>query len=239
MIDANILGVIHARGGSKRIPMKNIKPLHGKPLIAWMIEAAKASESLDRIIVSTDHPDIGQIAMGYGAEVPFYRPKELAMDCPSEYVTKHAVEFVEEEQGSELDIVVSMQPTTPFCLGRDIDECLRLLNEHSRWGSVFTGSIVRERPEWMFHYHENSEAKLFYSEVLRGDTGVVQRLPPLAIPNGAAYVTRRKTLFQEGALISENTGIHLMPLDRSVDIDEPLDFDFAEFIAERKELHDE
>src|SRR2546426_8771334 len=92
-----ILGVIHARGGSKRIPLKNLKLLAGRPLLSYMVEAAMESRLLDRVIVSTDHPEIARIAREGGAEVPFLRPAELAEDVPSELVTQHAIRFVEAE----------------------------------------------------------------------------------------------------------------------------------------------
>lgn len=235
---AKVVGIIHARGGSTRIPLKNIKPLNGTPLIAYIIGAALASKSLDRVIVSTDHDEIKKIALQYGAEVPFMRPKEISTDCPSEFVTKHAISFVENEQGQEVEIAVSMQPTTPFTSGDDIDACVSMLQENGQWDSVFSGNIVHERPEWMFRVDDNGAASLFLGEVLRGETGVVQSLPKLAMPNGGVYATRRQALFGDNLIISPRTGLHIMSLERSVDIDEPIDFEFAEFMARRtKENH--
>ncbi len=215
--------------------MKNIKPLYGTPLIAYIIRAALESKMLDRVIVSTDHEEIKEIALQYGAEVPFMRPREISTDCPSEFVTQHAISFVEKEQGVEVEIAVSMQPTTPFIEANDIDACVLMLQGNPQWDSVFTGSVVHERPEWMFAIGDGGGASLFLGELLRGETGVVQSLPRLAMPNGGAYATRRQALFGENLLISPRTGIHLMPLERSVDIDEPIDFEFAEFMAQRKE----
>lgn len=235
-----MVGVIHARGGSTRIPLKNIKPLNGIPLIAYIIRAALAATQLDRVIVSTDHEEIRKIALQYGAEVPFMRPKEISSDCPSELVTRHAISFVEEQQGHEVEIAVSMQPTTPFTRGTDIDACIAMLRQNPQWDSVFAGSIVHERPEWMFRVDEHGAASLFLGEVLKGETGVVQSLPKLAMPNGGVYATRRQALFQDNLIISPRTGLHIMPLERSVDIDEPIDFEFAEFMAKRtKENHEQ
>ena len=232
---AKVVGIIHARGGSTRIPLKNIKPLNGTPLVAYIILAALASKSLDRVIVSTDHEEIKRIALQYGAEAPFMRPKEISTDCPSEFVTRHAISFVETEQDREIEIAVSMQPTTPFTNADDIDACVSMLQGNGQWDSVFSGSIVHERPEWMFRVDDTGSASLFLGEVLRGETGVVQSLPRLAMPNGGVYATRRHSLFTDNLLISPRTGLHIMPLERSVDIDEPIDFEFAEFMARRKE----
>ena len=143
----NIIGVTHARGGSKRIPLKNIKSLRGKPLVSYLITAALGSNYLKRVIVSTDHPEIKKISLEYGAEVPFIRPAHLAEDCPSEWVTQHAVEYVEQEEGIKVDIAVTMQPTTPFCTALDIDTCIESLLTNDEMTSAFTAKIVRERPE--------------------------------------------------------------------------------------------
>lgn len=227
---SNIIGIIHARGGSKRIPLKNIKPLGGNPLIHYMIKAALGSKLLDRVIVSTDHPEIRRISLECGAEVPFVRPPHLAEDCPSEWVTQHAVEFVEEEEGHKINIAVTMQPTTPFCLSGDIDACIGLLLERQELCSVFSAKVSHERPEWMFRLKDDSSAELFVPGELKGERGVFQSLERMVMPNGAVYATRRDTLFTEGVLISKKTGVHIMPPERSVDIDEPIDFLFSEFL---------
>lgn len=232
--DVNIIGIIHARGGSKRIPLKNTKLLGGKPLVAYMIEAALKSKYLRRVIVSTDHPEIKNISVEYGAEVPFTRPEQLAEDCPSEWVTQHAVEFVEKEELKRVDIAVTMQPTTPFCIGGDIDSCIETLLSHHDLNSVFSTKIVHERPEWMFNVFDNYRAALFLEGEMKGERGIFQTLERLVIPNGAVYATRRDALFNEGVLISKKTGVHVMPDERSVDIDEPIDLLFADFLLARQ-----
>jgi CMP-N-acetylneuraminic acid synthetase len=230
----NIIGIIHARGGSKRIPLKNIKPLRGRPLITYMIRAALESRYLRRVIVSTDHPEIKRISLECGAEVPFTRPKDLAEDCPSEWVTQHAVKFVEEQEGGQIDVAVTMQPTTPFCLGSDIDACVEMLLASEGFGSVFSAGMIVERPEWMYTLGgEGNAVELFIKGEIKGERGISQSLPPMVMPNGAVYATRRETLFNEGVIISGRSAVHIMPPERSVDIDEPLDFIFAEFVAER------
>ena len=229
--EGNIIGVIHARGGSKRIPLKNIKPLNNRPLISYCIKAALESKYLRRVIVSTDHPEIRRVALDCGAEVPFVRPAELAEDCPSEWVTQHAVRFIESEEKKKIDIVVTIQPTTPFCSRADIDNCIEMLLSNEKFNSVFSAKIVREKPEWMFRIKEDGKtAVLFIEGDMKGERGICQSLPKLVIPNGAAYVTRRDTLFDEGVIISKSTGAYIMPDERSFDIDEPIDFVFAEFL---------
>lgn len=228
----NIIGVIHARGGSKRIPLKNIKLLNGKPLISYTVKAALGSRHLRRVIVSTDHPEIKRISLECGAEVPFIRPERLAEDCPSEWVTRHAVEFVEKEESKKVDIVVTIQPTTPFCMGEDIDACIDVLLLSDKLDSVFSAKAVQERPEWMFKMLDNDRVELFLGGQIKGEAGVSQNLPKLLIPNGAVFVTKRDTLLNDDIIISKKSGAYVMPLERSVDIDEPIDFRFAEFLAQ-------
>jgi len=226
-----ILGVIHARGGSKRIPLKNMKLLAGRPLISYLVEAAMESRLLDRLIVSTDHPEIARIAREYGAEVPFVRPAELAEDVASELVTQHAVRFVEAE-GYAVQIALTMQPTTPFCSAEDIDACIQKMLE-TDLDTVFTGCEVHERPEWMYRRDESSEGRVvpFTGRLVRGDAGISQKLPKLYIPNGAVWATRRAVLMEQGLITGSKAGIVVMSRERSVDIDEPIDFIVAEAIA--------
>jgi len=226
-----ILGVIHARGGSKRIPLKNIKLLAGRPLISYMVEAAMESRLLDRLIVSTDHPEIARIAREHGAEVPFVRPAHLAEDVASELVTQHAVRFVEAD-GYTVQIVLTMQPTTPFCTAEDIDACIQKMIE-TDLDTVFTGCDVHERPEWMYRREGSSDDRVvpFTGRLVQGDAGISQKLPKLFIPNGAVWATRRAVLMEQGLITGPRAGIVVMSRERSVDIDEPVDFITAEAIA--------
>jgi CMP-N-acetylneuraminic acid synthetase len=223
-----ILGVIHARGGSKRIPLKNIKPLAGQPLIAYMVEAAMECRLLDRLIVSTDHPEIARLAREYGAEVPFMRPADLAEDVASELVTQHAVRFVEAE-GYPVRIVLTMQPTTPFCTAEDIDACITKMLD-SDLDTVFTACPVHERPEWMYRM-EGDRAVPYTGRLVQGDAGISQKLPALYIPNGAVWATRRDVLMKRGLITGPNSGLVVMSRERSVDIDDPVDFVTAEAVA--------
>lgn len=230
-----IVGVIHARGGSKRIPLKNIKPLDGIPLVAYMVKAAVQSRRLNRLLISSDHPEIIRVAKEYGAEAPFVRPADLAEDVPSEMVTQHAIKFVEEHGGKPVDIAVTFQPTTPLCLPEDVDACIDLLLRHPDLESAFTAKMIHERPEWMFRLKGHS-AELFQGGAITGDRGIMQCLEPLYIPNGAAWATRREILFGQNRLTGDKAGMHIMPLERSVDIDEPVDFVLAEALMRAKKI---
>src|SRR3989344_3893142 len=125
---AKFLGVITARGGSKGIPGKNIKPLLGKPLIAYTIEAAQESGVFDRIILSTDDPAIAEVAKKYGCEVPFIRPKELAEDNAQHLpVMRHAIQWLKEHEGYEPDYTMILFPTCPFRQPEHIREAVDII----------------------------------------------------------------------------------------------------------------
>lgn len=212
------------------MPLKNIRHLAGKPLIAYMITAARQSHYLQRIIVSTDHSVIKKISLRYGAEVPFVRPKKISGNNSSVLVTQHAVRFIEKEIGQKIDIAVTLQPTSPFCQSEDIDACIKLLLKNKTVSSVFSAVEIHERPEWMFRLKDGEYAEPYISGTLRGRRIVRQFYEKLFIPNGAIYATRREALFDENALIAKRTSLYVMPRERSIDIDEEIDLKFAEFL---------
>lgn len=226
------VAIIHARGGSKRIPLKNIKPLAGKPLISYMIRAAKSAKYIDRVIVSTDHEEIARISQEYGAEVPFIRPKDIAEDVASELVTQHAVRYLEDEEEYAVTIAVTMQPTTPFCTASDIDGTVQTLIE-SGADSVVSACEIHERPEWMFYTGNNGFAEKFIGSDMSGDIGISQKLPRLYVPNGGIYATRTDVLFNENSIFGKKIKLWIMSRERSVDIDDPIDFEFAELLAKK------
>ncbi len=228
--DGHVVAIIHARGGSERIPLKNIADVGGRPLIAWMIEAAAQSRRIERVIVSTDHDDIARISRESGAEVPFRRPADLSTDCPSEWVTQHAVRFLEEE-GYPVSVPVTLQPTSPFCAPGDIDACVDLLLETGA-DTVMTFRAVRERPEWMYTLEDGRAAK-HVAGTYGGDTGISQKLPPMFIPNGAVFATSYRCLMEGGLIIGENVYGVVVPDERSLDIDEPIDMEVANALAPR------
>lgn len=222
-----ILAVIPARGGSKRLPGKNIKKIGGKPMIAYAILAAKGSKYIDRVIVSTDDKNIIRVAKEYGAEVPFVRPAELASDTATAIsVLQHAVTYMENSGKFMPDIIVLIQPTSPLVRPEDVDGTIEKMF-FARTNSCFTVSEINQRPEWMYHIG-GKKPKLFLSHSNQ-EAKRSQDLPKLAIINGAVYATKYNTLMKK-SLINDpkNTSIYLMPKERSVDIDDYFDFKIAE-----------
>ncbi len=219
-----VLALIPARGGSKGLPGKNLRPFAGRPLLAWSVAAAKASAHVDRTIVSSDSAEILAAGAHAGAE-SLARPAELARDeTPAEPVLRHALDAL----GIESGFAIWLQPTSPLRVPADIDEGLKLCRET---GAATAVSVAEEAkpPEWMFALDEGGRMR----RLAPLPAGAVRRqdLPRAFALNGAVYVARVSWLLGGGALVNEETRAFAMPSERSVDIDTMLDFRFAELLA--------
>lgn len=222
-----VLGLVVARGGSKGLPGKNVRPLAGKPLIVWTIEAALASTVLDRVVLSTDSQAIAEVARAAGCEVPFHRPDELALDrTTSDAVVDHAVGALE-EQGDRYAWAVVLQPTSPFRTAADIDGAVGLCTAR---GATTCKSVNRPRqsPYWMVTIGEASWALPLFSNVTATRR---QDLPDAYAYNGALCVVRTDWLRRTKTLTAPQMVAYVMPIERSVDIDDEADFRIAELIA--------
>jgi len=227
---ASVLAVVAARGGSKGVPRKNVLPLGGKPLIAWTVEAALASKTLDRVIVSSDDREIIDAAVAAGAEAPFVRPSKLARDdTPGTAPVLHALDAV----GEPYEFVVLLQPTSPFRAAEDIDAAVELC-ARSGAPSVVSVAPVRTSPYWTVVIGDDGTM----SPVIPGGTliGRRQELPPTYELNGAVYVARTDWLRQSESFIGEGTLAHVMPQERSREIDTPLDFIVARAVLDVGEV---
>ncbi len=222
---ANVLGVITARGGSKRIPGKNLRPLLGKPLIEYTIKAALDSKLLTRVILSTDDDEIMKVGRDCGVEVPFKRPPELAGDAtPTVDVVIQAVEFME-KQGFFPDIIVILEPTSPLRQAEDIDKAIRKHIE-SDADSVVS---VTQTDHWHPIRAKKIEDDILHDYCLEEKEGVRrQDMPPAYFRNGAFYSVKRDVLINEHRLYGRTTRPYIMPPERSVDINEEIDFKLAE-----------
>lgn len=149
--EKKVLGLVLARGGSKRVPQKNIKELCGKPLIAYTIEVAKKSTYLDRVITSTDSEEIAAVARFYGSETPFLRPDELANDTATDYPAFiHALSWIKKHEDYTPDIVVQLRPTSPLRKTEHIDRAIELLYKHPEVDSVRTVTEPEQSPYKMY-----------------------------------------------------------------------------------------
>lgn len=222
----SILGLISARGGSKGIPYKNIKPLNGKPLIAYTIEQARESKCLTRLIVSTDDENIADMAKEYGAEVPFMRPNELAQDhTPGIDVVLHAIDWLNANEGYCPDAIMLLQPTSPFRMAADIDNAVAIYNERNPL-SLVSVCIANDNPYWMMSINNGILTPLFGHI----DHTRRQDLPKAYKLNGAIYISSPAMLKERRTFFTENTIPYIMPRERSMDIDDMLDFHFAEYL---------
>ena len=214
----SVLALIPARGGSKGLPRKNVLPAHGRPLLAWSIEAASQSRYVDKCVVSSDDDEVMEAGRRWGADVPFRRRAELASDTASSMdVVLHALDML-----GAWDIVVLLQPTSPLRTAQDVDAALErmLLNKAPSCVSVCP---VEESPYWMF----TLDAKQALQPVLGTGAMVTRRqdLPPVYKLNGAVYAARTSWLRQTRSFVGPGTVAHPMPLERSLDIDTQADFD--------------
>jgi N-acylneuraminate cytidylyltransferase/CMP-N,N'-diacetyllegionaminic acid synthase len=231
MIDGKkILGIIPARGGSKGIPNKNIRPVYGKPLIAYSIEAGLKSKYIDDIVVSTDSAAIKEVSEKYGAEVPFIRPVELSGDKAGTIdAVLHALDFLEKASRS-YDYTVLLQPTSPLRTCEDIDSAIEAFLKSGR-DSLVSLCEVEENP-YLMQTIENGRMKrlLEFDGSLRR-----QDLPKVYIFNGAIYINKVKMLKCEKRFVNNDTLPFIMEDEKSIDIDTIADLKLAEFLIEERE----
>ena len=224
-----MISIIPARGGSKGLPGKNILPLCGKPMIAYTIEAAKQSKYIDHVIVSTDDQKIAEIALQYGAEVPFLRPDFLASDTAQavdNYI--YTIERLSKEWNTPIEEFVVLQPTSPLRIAEDIDGAIEMFMEKQ------ADSVISYTPEahpvrWHKYLDENNA----FVDIF--DTTIANRqdLKTSYYPNGAVYVFRFSMIKERKYYTDKSYGF-VMPRVRSVDIDYKGDFDYVEFLMSRR-----
>jgi CMP-N-acetylneuraminic acid synthetase len=226
----NILAVITARGGSKGIPGKNIKELGGKPLIAYSIEAARKSQLITHTVVSTDDEQIAHVAREWGGNVPFMRPRELAGDETTHVpVVKHAIEQGEAALGIKFDHVVILQPTSPFRTVEDIDETLRKLIESGADSAV---TLVETSNADHPVKAKKLEGERVLPYVMEEPEGIRRQELPTAYRRSGAVYAMKRDLIVAGRLYGEHIVGHVVPKERSVDIDEPIDWLKAEWMLD-------
>jgi CMP-N,N'-diacetyllegionaminic acid synthase len=222
IVRKTVLAIIPARGGSKGVVRKNIREIAGKPLLAWSIEEAKKSKYIDRIILTSEDEEIISVALNWGCEVPFIRPKELAMDdTPGMDPVIHAIKSL-----PAYDYIVLLQPTSPLRSIEDIDGCLELCIAHHAKACVSVTEPDKS-PYWMYLVNEGRMTPLMNQEerILRR-----QDFPDVVALNGAVYVAESEWLLLNKTFVTNETFAYTMPKARSIDIDTEFDLQMAEFI---------
>jgi len=232
-----VLGIVPARGGSKRIPRKNLVELAGKPLIAYTIEAGLRSRFIDTVVVSTDDREIADVSRSLGAQVPFLRPAELALDESSTFdAVQHAVDYYK-QIGKEFGYIVLLQATSPLRDSGDIDNAVELLL-HKQADAVISVCEVEHNPLWANKLPEDLSMNGFLTEAVKNKRS--QDLAKYYRLNGAIYICAIERLLQEKSFsIKENIFAYIMPLEKSVDIDTMLDLKLCEILLKEdsKALH--
>lgn len=225
----NILAIIPARGGSKRLPGKNILLLKNKPLIAWTIEAALNSKYKLDVIVSTDDQAISDIAKQFGAEVPFIRPEEISDDNSTSIdVVKHTLSFLKEKDNRKYDFIILLQPTSPLRNNVDIDLAIDLLIDKEA-DSIISMCECEHSPLWTNTLPSDNSLDNFQREELLNKRA--QDLPIYYRFNGAIYISKVDRLFKEKRFFFNTKSYsYIMPSVRSIDIDNVIDFKLAEAI---------
>ncbi|MDP3735401.1 MAG: acylneuraminate cytidylyltransferase family protein [bacterium] len=238
-----ILAVIPARGGSKSVPRKNIKPLGGVPLLAHMLRSALASSSLSRVVVSSEDEEVLDIAASLGGrEVALRRPVELALDTtPDVPMLQHATSEIEREMGRAVDYVVQLHATTPFLTAADIDEALEMLVARREADSIVSVYEVRDfHPVKMKRVRADGFLEQYVSGTEELTTSRRQDFESVYKRNGGLYAARRSVVMELGRVWGEKVLPYIMPHERSVDINSATDFLVAEAIyrslKERGEL---
>jgi len=218
----NIVAIIPARGGSKGVPRKNIKPLCGRPLISYIIDTALETKEIDRVIVSTEDPEIARVSAEYGAEIPFIRPEKLAKDeTPTLPVLQHAVKYMEDTEGYSPDAVLLVYPTSPLLRSKRLSETIKIY-KGGNYDSVI--SVTED----LSHYwiKRNNSFERFYPEIITNRQYAV----PLYKENGAVYLTSRQVIMDECEVVGSNVSFLIMDDRESVDIDDFFDFELVEYM---------
>jgi N-acylneuraminate cytidylyltransferase len=232
---ADVLAVIPARGGSKGIRRKNLVPIAGMPLVAHSIRHALAAKRVTRVVVSTEDEEIAAVARQHGAEVPFPRPMELALDHVLDWpVFEHVLAVLAERESYRPDIIVHLRPTAPKREPGWIDACVELLEAHAEADSVRSVSKVDQHPYRVFRIdaasglldpimkHEHPQPYLLRR----------QDLPALYYYNCVIDVTRRGTILEKNSMTGDRILPYVMDANDVLDIDTPRDLEFARFVLE-------
>ncbi len=226
---SNVLCTICVRGGSKGVKNKNIKGLNGKPLIAYTIEQAKASGLFEHIVISTDSDNIASIAKQYGAEVFFKRSEEMASDTAGKLdAIKDAFKRSEEYYNKTFDYLIDLDATAPLRSVEDIINSFTQFKENNN-DNLITAMPSRRSPYFNL-VEQDKDGKVYLSKKL--DRAIVRRqdAPKSYDMNASIYIWKRDIILNESSIFLEKTGLYVMPEERSIDIDNELDFKFVEFL---------
>ena len=229
----DLTAFIFARGGSKGLPGKNIRPLAGKPLIGWAIEAALAVPGIGRVVVSTDDANIARVAQDCGARVPFLRPASLASDTAAEWdAWRHALETLREIEGALPDPFISVPATSPLRLPQDIAACIA---EYRKGGADLVLAVTEaHRNPWFNMVTTRADGTVVPVNNPDGTVTRRQDAPAVQDVTTVAYVADPEFVLTRRGVFAGRTRAVSVPVERSIDIDTPHDFAIAEFLMQRR-----
>ena len=225
------IALICARGESKGLPKKNIRLLNGTPLMAWSIKIAKKIDRVSSVIVSTDSEEIANIAIDYGAQVPFIRPKELALDDSPEWlVWRHAINYLESQQNEVVNLLV-LPATAPLRSIKDVNNCIDEF-EKGDVDSIITVSEAKRNP----YFNMTTNDDKGYSSILINNDGVTRRqdAPKVFDMTTVAYVVKSEFIKKYNGIFEGKVRSVCIPEERAIDIDTMLDFKIAEYLISSK-----
>ena len=222
-----ILAIILARSGSKRLPKKNLKLFGDKPLISWTIECALNSKYLDKVFVSTDSEDIKKVSIQFGASCPFIRPSRLSGDdVTSEDAVQHAIRFISDNFDYKYNHVMLLQPTSPLRTSEDINRAVEYFYSNKNANSLVSVTNIEKNINWYKVLDKSGMMKNLLPEEERQE---------VYIPNGAIYFSSIDTFLKDGTFYTSKTLPFIMNKAYSIDIDNELDFFFADSIRKNYE----
>ncbi|MCB9332226.1 MAG: acylneuraminate cytidylyltransferase family protein [Lewinellaceae bacterium] len=232
-----IVAIIPARGGSKSIPLKNIRPLGGFPLIAYSIAAGLASDYVDRVLVSTDSPEISALAKTFGAECPFLRPAELAGDTATDFpVFEHALHWLETEEGYRPDLLVQLRPTSPFRPTGLVDAAIEAMLRCPEADSLRGVTVSGQNPYKMWRVQDGFMQPLLDTPYAEPYNMPRQALPETYWQTGQIEVIRRATILEQKSLTGKMILSHVLPPEYAIDLDNLYQWEFAEHVLKTLNL---
>ena len=236
MIDGKrVLAIVPARKGSKGLPLKNIRPLAGKPLLAWPIAAAKASAHVDRVIISTDDQGFADIAVAHGADAPFLRPAELASNtAPSLGFILHALDTLEAD-GEAYDIVVLLEPTSPLTEASDVDAALRQMTRAGADAIVGVSKLEATHPAFAVRRSDDGTITP-YASASFADMPRRQDIEPLFVLDGTLYISSVEGLRREQTFCHGRTLGYESARYKAQEIDDLVDFICVEAVANHRDM---
>lgn len=233
MINENgVIAIVPARSGSKGLPGKNIKDLCGKPLLAWTIEKALKSRFIDKVVVSTDSEEIAEIAVRFGAEVPFLRPKELATDeATSLSVVEHCLDFFKTKYNLQFDYTLLLEPTSPLREDSDIDRAISVLDsQREDFDAVISLGIVSGHPSYVKRLIRGTVFP--YVDGIQSPTRR-QDLDAAYFPYGVVYASKTKSIFENRSFNPIKCGAIMLEPYQCLEIDSEIDFLCVEAIMRK------